>query len=44
LIGLFEEIGPCEVVENMTTVLRDHSWTDISNVLFLSQPVGTGKA
>ncbi|KAJ4124555.1 hypothetical protein NW754_000253 [Fusarium falciforme] len=42
LIGLFEEIGPCEVVENMTTVLRDHSWTDISNVLFLSQPVGTG--
>ncbi|KAJ4243791.1 hypothetical protein NW757_011009 [Fusarium falciforme] len=26
----------------MTTVLRDHSWTDISNVLFLSQPVGTG--
>ncbi|KAI8268584.1 hypothetical protein K4K58_004676 [Colletotrichum sp. SAR11_239] len=42
LIGLFEEIGPCEVVENMTTVLRDYSWTDISNVLFLSQPVGTG--
>ncbi|KAM5341340.1 hypothetical protein ACJ41O_014371 [Fusarium nematophilum] len=42
LIGLFEEIGPCEVVENMTTVLRDHSWTEISNLLFLSQPVGTG--
>ncbi|KAK7408450.1 hypothetical protein QQX98_009377 [Neonectria punicea] len=41
-IGLFEEIGPCEVVENMTTVLRDHSWTEISNLLFLSQLVGTG--
>ncbi|KAH6867275.1 Alpha/Beta hydrolase protein [Thelonectria olida] len=42
LIGLFEEIGPCEVVENMTTVLRDHSWTEISNVLFLSQPEQVG--
>ncbi|KAJ4252928.1 hypothetical protein NW762_010834 [Fusarium torreyae] len=42
LIGLFEEIGPCEVVENMTTILREYSWTDLSNVLFLSQPVGTG--
>ncbi|KXH49692.1 serine carboxypeptidase [Colletotrichum nymphaeae SA-01] len=42
LIGLFEEIGPCEVVENMTTVLRDYAWNEISNVLFLSQPVGTG--
>ncbi|KXH69580.1 carboxypeptidase S1 [Colletotrichum salicis] len=41
LIGLFEEIGPCEVVENMTTVLRDYAWNEISNVLFLSQPVGT---
>ncbi|GME33913.1 carboxypeptidase s1 [Neofusicoccum parvum] len=42
LIGLFEEIGPCEVVENMTTVLRDYAWSEISNLLFLSQPVGTG--
>lgn len=42
LIGAFEEIGPCEVVENMTTVLRDYSWSEITNLLFLSQPVGTG--
>ncbi|OMP81760.1 Carboxypeptidase S1-like protein A [Diplodia seriata] len=42
LIGAFEEIGPCEVLENMTTVLREHSWSDITNLLFLSQPVGTG--
>ncbi|KAB8222658.1 Alpha/Beta hydrolase protein [Aspergillus novoparasiticus] len=42
LIGLFEELGPCTVAENMTTVLRDHSWTEVSNLLFLSQPVGTG--
>ncbi|GMG25169.1 unnamed protein product [Aspergillus oryzae var. brunneus] len=41
LIGLFEELGPCTVAENMTTVLRDHSWTEVSNLLFLSQPVGT---
>jgi carboxypeptidase C (cathepsin A) len=42
LIGLFEELGPCTVAENMTTVLRDHSWSEVSNLLFLSQPVGTG--
>ncbi|KAK1725878.1 Alpha/Beta hydrolase protein [Colletotrichum acutatum] len=42
LIGLFEEIGPCEVVENMTTVLRDYAWNEISNVLFLSQPKEVG--
>lgn len=42
LIGLFEELGPCTVTENMTTVLRDHSWSQVSNLLFLSQPVGTG--
>ncbi|KAJ5203358.1 Alpha/Beta hydrolase protein [Penicillium cf. viridicatum] len=42
LIGLFEELGPCTVTENITTVLRDHSWSQVSNLLFLSQPVGTG--
>ncbi|KAK1671470.1 Alpha/Beta hydrolase protein [Colletotrichum godetiae] len=42
LIGLFEEIGPCEVVENMTTVLRDYAWNEISNILFLSQPEEVG--
>ncbi|KAF2135710.1 uncharacterized protein K452DRAFT_313776 [Aplosporella prunicola CBS 121167] len=42
LIGAFEEIGPCEVLANMTTSLRSHPWNGISNLLFLSQPVGTG--
>ncbi|KAF5859627.1 hypothetical protein ETB97_002600 [Aspergillus alliaceus] len=39
--GLFEELGPCTVADSMTTVLRDHPWTEVSNLLFLSQPVGT---
>ncbi|KAB8232980.1 Alpha/Beta hydrolase protein [Aspergillus alliaceus] len=39
---LFEELGPCTVADSMTTVLRDHPWTEVSNLLFLSQPVGTG--
>lgn len=42
MIGLFEEIGPCVVNENGETELREHSWSEVSNLLFLSQPVGTG--
>ena len=43
LIGLFEEIGPCSVDEHLETQLRGYSWSNVSNVLFLSQPVGTGE-
>ncbi|KAI9824779.1 MAG: hypothetical protein M1832_001607 [Thelocarpon impressellum] len=42
LIGLFQELGPCNVTENFTTQLNPYSWTETSNMLFLSQPVGTG--
>ncbi|KAF2190662.1 putative carboxypeptidase S1 [Zopfia rhizophila CBS 207.26] len=42
LIGLFQELGPCWINENLTTYLNEHAWNEVSNMLFLSQPVGTG--
>lgn len=42
LIGLFEELGPCRLTENLTSVVNEYSWTNVSNMLFLSQPVGVG--
>lgn len=42
--GLFDEIGPCSLNEDGTsTVLREGtSWNGISNLLFVTQPVGVG--
>ncbi|PVH91350.1 alpha/beta-hydrolase [Periconia macrospinosa] len=42
LIGLFEENGPCMIDENLTAVYNPYSWNNISNLLYISQPVGTG--
>ncbi|KAK7911776.1 hypothetical protein PG985_014257 [Apiospora marii] len=42
LISLFSAIGPCNVTANGTSVLNPYSWTEESNMLFLSQPVGVG--
>ncbi|EME86989.1 uncharacterized protein MYCFIDRAFT_56165 [Pseudocercospora fijiensis CIRAD86] len=43
LIGLFEEVGPCYVSnETLKTHVREYSWSNTSNLLFLSQPVGAG--
>ncbi|KAL5116641.1 hypothetical protein ACEQ8H_005390 [Pleosporales sp. CAS-2024a] len=42
LAGLFEENGPCTVNENLATVYNPYSWNNVSNMLYISQPVGVG--
>lgn len=42
MYGLFEELGPCNITEDLVTSLNPYSWNNISNLLFLSQPVGVG--
>ncbi|CAL3962341.1 unnamed protein product [Diplocarpon coronariae] len=42
MYGLLEELGPCNVTKNLTTQINPFSWTEASNMLFLSQPLGTG--
>ncbi|THH26769.1 hypothetical protein EUX98_g7412 [Antrodiella citrinella] len=43
MIGLFQENGPCHVnPDGNSTVLNPFSWNNISNMLYIDQPVGTG--
>lgn len=46
MVGLFQELGPCEVVEvasnKLATIPRDWGWDRSSNILFIDQPVQVG--
>lgn len=36
------ELGPCNVTEDYVTALNPYAWNEVSNMLFLSQPIGVG--
>ncbi|PBK90716.1 alpha/beta-hydrolase [Armillaria gallica] len=43
MIGLFQEHGPCLVnPDGATTVLNPFSWNNLSNMIYIDQPIGTG--
>jgi len=37
-----KELGPCNVTEDLKTQLNPYAWNEVSNMLFLSQPIGVG--
>lgn len=41
-IGLFQELGPCNITEDLKSQLNPYAWNEVSNMIFLSQPFGTG--
>ncbi|KAG2071395.1 alpha/beta-hydrolase [Suillus decipiens] len=43
MIGLFQENGPCLVnADSDSTFLNPYSWNNISNMIYIDQPIGTG--
>ncbi|KII91592.1 hypothetical protein PLICRDRAFT_38372 [Plicaturopsis crispa FD-325 SS-3] len=43
MIGLFQENGPCKVNDaGNATTLNSYSWNNISNIIYIDQPIGTG--
>ncbi|RIB10238.1 carboxypeptidase S1, CPD-S1 [Gigaspora rosea] len=39
---LFEQIGPCTVDNTNKSILSVNSWNNVSNLLFIDQPIGVG--
>jgi len=43
MIGLFQEHGPCLVnADANSTYLNPYSWNNVSNMIYIDQPIGTG--
>jgi carboxypeptidase C (cathepsin A) len=46
MVGMFQEVGPCQVVEiaqgRLGTQARDWGWDRSTNILFIDQPVQVG--
>ncbi|OCT45038.1 Carboxypeptidase S1 A [Cladophialophora carrionii] len=46
MVGLFQEVGPCQVVEiangQLGTTARDWGWDRSSNIVFIDQPAQVG--
>lgn len=42
MIGLFQEVGPCRMAPNGTLADNPFSWSEVSNLLVIDQPVSTG--
>ncbi|KAI5116338.1 hypothetical protein M0805_009174 [Coniferiporia weirii] len=41
-IGLFTELGPCNIRSPNSTEYNPYSWNNNANIFFIDQPVGTG--
>jgi len=41
-MGLFQELGPCGVDPYGEVYSNPHSWSNVSNMLFIDQPTQTG--
>ncbi|KAK2465009.1 hypothetical protein APHAL10511_003085 [Amanita phalloides] len=43
MVGLFQENGPCTVApDGQTTLYNPYSWNNLSNMIYIDQPIGTG--